>query len=186
LIEEIYNLEDALVVAGFLNSFIRHADVVKIANLAQIVNVIAPILTRGDDMLIQSIFYPFEMFSRRRNGISLRPSVHGPEYTGKKNGAAPFIDTSAILDGDRLHVFAVNRSLTEVAPVEICLADRSIVSLVDGELLTGPDAKSANSFEQPDLVKFTAWDCVDIQHGRASLELPPLSLVAFTLQLEAV
>ena len=55
--------------AGFLHSFVRHADVVKIANLAQIVNVIAPILTRGDDLLIQSIFYPFEMFSKRRTGV---------------------------------------------------------------------------------------------------------------------
>ena len=66
LIEEVYNLEDALVVAGFLHSFIRHADVVKIANIAQIVNVIAPVLTRGDQMLVQSIFYPFEMFSKRQ------------------------------------------------------------------------------------------------------------------------
>ncbi len=56
LIEEIYNLEDALVVSGFLHSFIRHADIVKIANLAQIVNVIAPVLTQDDAMLVQSIF----------------------------------------------------------------------------------------------------------------------------------
>ena len=68
LIEAVYNLEDALVVANFLNSFIRHADVVKIVNLAQMVNVTAPILTHGDEMLIQSIFYPFAMFSKRRSG----------------------------------------------------------------------------------------------------------------------
>jgi alpha-N-arabinofuranosidase len=86
LLEEIYNLEDALVVAGFLNSFIRHADVVKIANLAQIANVIAPILTRGDEMLLQSTFYPIEMFSRRRDGVSLWPVVSGPVYEGRTNG----------------------------------------------------------------------------------------------------
>ena len=63
LVEEVYNLEDALVVAGFLHSFVRHADMVKIANLAQIVNVIAPILTSDDALLVQSIFYPFAMFS---------------------------------------------------------------------------------------------------------------------------
>ena len=72
LIEEEYNLEDALVVAGFFNSFIRHADVLKIANIAQIVNVIAPILTRGDNLLLQTIYYPFVMYSKRRNGISAR------------------------------------------------------------------------------------------------------------------
>ena len=69
LIEEVYNLEDALVVAGFLNSFIRHADSVKIANIAQLVNVIAPLLTKGDKLLAQSIFYPFEMFSNRPHPV---------------------------------------------------------------------------------------------------------------------
>ncbi|MCX5738777.1 MAG: hypothetical protein NTZ61_09830 [Proteobacteria bacterium] len=72
LIEEIYNLEDALVVAGFLNSFVRHADVVRIANLAQVVNVIAPLVTRGDELLVQSIYHAFRMFSTRRDGVSLR------------------------------------------------------------------------------------------------------------------
>jgi alpha-N-arabinofuranosidase len=69
LIEETYNLEDALVVAGFMNSFVRHADVVKIANLAQIVNAIAPVMTIGNPLLIQSIFWPFWLFSKRRNGL---------------------------------------------------------------------------------------------------------------------
>src|SRR5262245_34126825 len=103
LIEEVYNLEDALVVAGFLNSFIRHADVVKIANIAQIVNVIAPLLTQGDELLVQSIYYPFEMFSRRREGISLKLVVQGPIYEGKVNGQVSYLDTSAILKGNLLH-----------------------------------------------------------------------------------
>ena len=72
LIEEIYNLEDALVVASFLMSFIRHADSVKIANIAQIVNVIAPILTRGNEMLLQPIYYAFQMVSQRKTGTALR------------------------------------------------------------------------------------------------------------------
>ena len=68
LIEEVYNLEDALVCAQFLNSFIRHADTVKIACIAQIVNVIAPILTRPDGLLIQSIYYPLQLFSQHARG----------------------------------------------------------------------------------------------------------------------
>jgi alpha-N-arabinofuranosidase len=119
LIEEVYNLEDALVVAGFLASFIRHADCVKIANVAQIVNVIAPILTRGNDMLIQTIYHPFQMFSKRRQGVALRPVVEGPTYRGAKNGEVHQVDCSAILDGARLHVFAINRSQDQPAPLEI-------------------------------------------------------------------
>ena len=183
LIEEVYNLEDALVVAGFLNSFIRHADVVKIANLAQIVNVIAPILTRGDEMLIQSIFYPFEMFSSRREGISLRPNLQGPTYAGRTNGITPYIDSSAILAGDRLHIFLVNRSLTQSAPIEVHLAGRRMLGLENGEILSGPDAKSANSFEQPDLIRSNLWRDVKVTDGYATLELPVLSVAALTLSI---
>ena len=190
LIEEVYNLEDALVVAGFLNSFIRHADVVKIANLAQIVNVIAPILTRGDELLIQSIFYPFEMFSRRREGISLRTVVAGPTYEAKTHGQAKFIDASAILDGDRLHVFVTNRSPNESATVQVRArsprpyADRDIVALESAEHLTGPDAKAANSFEQPDVVQARPFTEVKIAQGVASIELGPLSVAALTFELQ--
>jgi alpha-N-arabinofuranosidase len=184
LIEEVYNLEDALVVAGFLNSFIRHADCVKIANLAQIVNVIAPILTRGDELLIQSIFYPFEMYSKRRTGISLRPAVDGPTYEGRQHGEAHFVDTSAILDGDRLHVFATNRSPDAEAPLEVEVADRAIAGLESGELLTGPDPKLANSFEAPDRIQPQELKGVEARGGRARLALPPLSLAAMTLRLE--
>lgn len=180
LIEEVYNLEDALVVAGFLNSFIRHADQVKIANLAQIVNVIAPILTRGDELLIQSTFYPLEMFAKRRNGISLKLAASGPEYDAKTNGRTTYVDASAILDGDRLHVFLTNRSLVESAPVTLTLADRSIGKLESAELLTGPDPKSANSFERPDVIKSSPYDTVAIKNGIAELKLPPLSVVAST------
>ena len=91
LLEEIYNLEDALVCAQFLNSFLRHADIVKIACLAQIVNVIAPILTKPDGMLIQSIYYPFLLFAKHACGVSLKPIVDGPTYTAGARGEVPML-----------------------------------------------------------------------------------------------
>ena len=183
LIEEVYNLEDALVVAGFLNSFIRHANVVKIANLAQIVNVIAPILTRGDELLIQSTFYPFEMYARRRQGIALQTVIDGPAYVGKTNGRVCYIDTSAILGEDRLHVFATNRSLDEAATIHIVLADHPIAGMESAELLTGPGPKAANSFEQPDVIRTQPFTDVRVRDGRATAQLPPLSVVALTFRL---
>lgn len=184
LIEEVYNLEDALVTAGFLNSFIRHANVVKIANLAQIVNVIAPIQTRGHEILLQSIYYPFKMYSQRKEGVSLKVIVDGPTYEGKVNGAAHFIDTSAILNKDKLGVFVVNRSLAKNAGVRINLHDREIIALKNADLLTGPDAKASNSFEQPDLIVSRPYTDIRITEGKAYLELPPLSLVAMTFLLQ--
>ncbi len=183
LIEEVYNLEDALVVAGFLNSFIRHADVLKIANIAQIVNVIAPILTQGDAMLLQSIFYPLEIYTKRRTGVSLQPAVNGPTYEGKTNGPVSYIDTSAILNDDKLHVFMTNRNLAETMTVQVNVADRTITALDSAEILTGPEPKALNSFEQPDLIQIRPFQAVKIADGLATVALPPLAVAAMTFRL---
>lgn len=184
LIEEVYNLEDSIVVAGFLNSFIRHADVVKIANIAQIVNVIAPLLTEGDSLLIQSIFYPFEMMSRRRDGISLRTVVDGPSYEGKTNGRVPYIDASAILNGREISVFLSNRHACEKATVTIDVTDRTVRGPKNAEILTGPGPKAANSFESPDVIRARNYEGVTIKQGKAIAELPPLSFAAITLLVD--
>jgi alpha-N-arabinofuranosidase len=183
LIEEVYDLQDALVVAGFLHSFLRHADCVAVANLAQIVNVIAPLLTRGDELLVQSIFHPLAMMATRRGPVALRVVVAGPTYRSPTYGEVTEIDASAMLDGDRLHVFATNRSLDAPAPLTIAPADRAIAALVDAELLSGPAPTAANSFEQPDVVRSTPFDAVRVADGRARLSLPPLSFAALTFAL---
>ena len=123
------------------------------------------------------------MFSRRRDGLSLRPIVDGPAYEGKTNGRVYYIDTSAILNDDKLHVFVTNRSLGEPASLRVRFADRDIVALEDGELLTGPDVKAANSFEQPDVIRARSFGEVQILEGEAVLELPPISVAAVTFQL---
>ena len=183
LIEEVYNLEDALVCAGFLLSFIRHADVVKIANLAQIVNVIAPILTRDDAMLIQSIFYPFEMISARRDGVSLRVAQDGASYETPNYGIVQEIDAAAILAPGRLQLFLTNRSLSDHALVEIALADGQLTGLESAEILTASSPETVNSYEIPDAVCAQPFAAVQFSHGRAEVEIPPLAFVALTVQV---
>jgi alpha-N-arabinofuranosidase len=182
LIEEVYNLEDALVVAGFLQSFLRHADVLKIANLAQIVNVIAPILTKRDGLLVQSIYWPFAMVSRRREGVSLRVRVEGPGYLSQSHGQATHIDASAILAGDRIHVFLTNRD-DAAADVSVRLADREIAGDAGSEILTGPDPKAANAWDAPDTIRAESFGEFAIGGGEATLRLPPMSFAASTFQL---
>ncbi len=184
LLEEVYNLEDALVAAGFLNSFIRHADSVKIANLAQIVNVIAPILTRGNDMLIQSIFYPIEMMSKRRTGTSLQLRLEGPTYKSKSHGEANYVDASAILNGNELSVFLVNRDLQNSMELSVQVGDAKVVSLVNGEVVHGSDPKAANTYENPNQVQSFCHDEVTFANGVATIMLPPLSFYAGTLRIE--
>lgn len=183
LLEETYNLEDALVVAGFLNNFIRHADIVKIANLAQIVNVIAPIRTRGDDLLLQSIYYAFRMFSTRRDGVALRVACAGPTYGNRKYGQVPFIDASAILGDDCLHLFVVNRSLDSVAPIQIELSGRTCTGVANAELLSGPGAKARNTFSEPNVVAASGFAGLRTSAGSAEAELPPLSFLAASISL---
>jgi alpha-N-arabinofuranosidase len=178
LIEEEYNLEDVLVVAGFLNSFIRHADVVKIANIAQIVNVIAPILTRGDDMLLQTIYYPFLMVAQRRDGIALQPVVKGPGYESASYGYVNDIDTSAILGDESLHVFLTNRNLKESASVEVHFPGGALTDLQSAEIVSGSNPDDRNTYEQPNLITNQPFQNATIIDGVAKLEIPPLSFVA--------
>lgn len=182
LLEEVYNLEDALVVAQYLNSFVRHADSVKIANLAQIVNVIAPILTRGNEMVLQSIFYPIEMFASRQTGTSLRTSVQGPMLE-TKNYKAPQVDASAILNGRELSVFLVNRSTTETTDVRVELAGRKVVSRNSAEIVTGTDPKAANEFGKEPVVAAVPYTDECFESGALVLQLPPLSFYAGTFTI---
>jgi alpha-N-arabinofuranosidase len=184
LIEEEYNLEDALVVAQFLNSFIRHADVLKIANIAQIVNVIAPILTRGDELLLQTIYYPFMMYANRRAGVALQAVVQGPGYESPNYGDVTFLDASAILGEAVLHCFLVNRSLDESIQVEIQHPGGQIMGLDSAEVVTGLHPETRNTFEQPDLITSRSFKAVSIQDGIAQVEMPPLSVIAMTFQTD--
>jgi alpha-N-arabinofuranosidase len=185
LIEERYNLEDALMVAGFLHSFIRHADCVKIANLAQLVNVIAPLVTRGDELLVQSIFHPFAMMSKRRKGTSLRVALEGPSYRSELYGDVHFVDATAILDGHELKVFATNRSPDQEAPLAVRVGHGELVDVKDGEILAGPDAKASNRFGEPPCVAAQPFEGVAIHRGQGQVILPPLSFLAITLRLAA-
>jgi len=186
LLEEFYNLEDALVVAGFLNSFTRHADSVKIANLAQIVNVIAPIHTRGDQMLLQSIYYPFAMFSgRRKNGeMALHLVVTGPSYESPTYGEVKYIDASAILGDGALDVFLINRSLNEMAEIEIDPGSGKFESILSAEIVSGSSPQDGNTYEEPYRVISRPFSSGKVAEGKACVLLPPLSFVTLNLRMQ--
>jgi len=148
ILEEHYNLEDALVIAGFLNSLVNHADVVKIANLAQLVNVIAPIFTNEKGLYLQTIFYPLQLFSRNVKGNSLELMVDSPTYDSKRFAKIPYIDSSASLDGNALVVNVVNRHLDQPIAVTITLEDKQFSGPVTATEVNGPDIKAMNDFDK--------------------------------------
>ncbi len=185
LIEEVYNLEDSLVCAQFLNGFLRHADTVKIACLAQIVNVIAPILTRPDGMLIQSIYYPLQLFSQHTRGVSLTPIVEGPTYEAGARGEVPMLDVSASYNAERdsVSVFIVNRSLTDDVDVQVSIGDRHATADLKTTVLTGDDPKAHNTWEEPDVIRPTSGTARVSDDGGVRLTVPSLGLYVVRVQL---
>jgi alpha-L-arabinofuranosidase len=185
LIEEVYNLEDALVVAQWMNVFLRKSDVVKIACLAQIVNVIAPILTTRDAMLKQSIFYPIMLFSRLAEGLALDVAVKAPMYETKQFGDMPLLDVSSSYNAETgaNAIFIVNRSQSESLPVDILWQDRKPSAIKSVHQVAGTDPKAANSYENPNQIVAVAVDAPQVSDGCASIMLPPLSFTAIEVSL---
>lgn len=181
LVEEIYDLQDALVCAQFLMSFIRNADVVKVANLAQIANVIAPVLTKDDKLLRQTIFEALAMFVGRRAGNSLRLGYSGPVVPSPEFDSVAMLDGAAILsEGNELYVFAVNRS-TEVNVELTVELSGSHLEPVSCELLHHSDPTTQNTWDNPDSVRRSQ---IEMSSGLSPvIELPPHCLVAMTLKV---
>jgi alpha-N-arabinofuranosidase len=180
VVEELFDFQDALVCAQFLISFIRHADVVKVANMAQIVNVIGPLLTDGDKLLRQTIFEALAMFVGRRNGTSLRVGYEGEYVPSPASGDVPMVDGAAILGNGELHVYAVNRSVDEPVQLEIDLAGAQL-DVVSAELLHHDDPARENTWEDPDAVRRVD---IGLSAGpRPTVTLPPHSFVAATLKV---
>ena len=187
LIEEVYNLEDALVCAQYLSSFIRHADTVKIACLAQIVNVIAPILTRPDGILLQATYYPSLLYAEHAYGLALRPAVDCPTYEAGALGEAPVLDVAASCEPEagKACVFIVNRSLSDDVAVDVSFADREVARVAGVDVLTGDGPKTANTWERPDAIRPVTGSADVDGEGGARVTVPSLGLAVVRLELAA-
>ena len=146
ILEERYNLEDALVIATFLNSFINHAHIVKMANMAQLVNVIAPIFTNETGLFLQTIFYPLQLIANNCKGKALALFVDSPTYDSKRFGPVSYLDSSASLDGNTLALSLVNRHKDQPLDAEFELQDKTFAGPVEISEVNGPDIKAENDF----------------------------------------
>jgi alpha-L-arabinofuranosidase len=163
LLEEVYNLEDALLVGGFLNTLLRQSERVRVGCLAQIVNVIAPLVTSETSVLRQSIYYPYAWALQHAHGRVLDPQVESETYPIRAAGLrpdfarderVPFVDVAATLDAGNgeLSLLVLNRDLGAERELVLDCRDFSPTRVLASETLTGPDLKAANTFERPTLV----------------------------------
>ncbi len=156
LLEDVYTFEDALLAGCMLITFLKHADRLKMACLAQLVNVIAPIMTDiGGGICRQTTFYPFKHVSHYGRGESLRAFSVGPKYASKTYSDVNYVESAVVEseDGSEITLFAVNRDLENVIPVEFTLRGFGDYRLVEHIALECDDLKAVNTPQDPDRVK---------------------------------
>jgi len=160
LLEEVYNLEDALLVGGFVNTLLRNSDRVHVACLAQLVNVIAPIVTSDTAVLRQSIYYPYAWALRYARGRVLDVRVESQTYPVSgaglqadfaRNADVPFVDVVVTADASQRTACALllNRDLEAEREVVLEWGGVRPARVTTCETLTGPDLKAFNTFEDP-------------------------------------
>jgi len=176
LLEEPYNLEDGLLVGGFLNTLMRHADRIKIACLAQLVNVIAPIMTNSTGLFRHSIYYPYLWALQFAQGSVLNVLVDSPTYEVAGMGDVPYLDAVATADqSGKVALFVLNRDLSKGHTVEINWQDKAPGKVLAANILTGNDLKAVNSFEAPTRVAPQAFDKPSTSGGKTKFEVPARS-----------
>jgi alpha-L-arabinofuranosidase len=180
LAEESYNLEDALVVAQWLNVFLRKSHVIKIACVAQIVNIISWLQTRKDGLLKQPSYYVFKLVSNLARGLALDVAVKASPVETAQYGAVPALDVSASYDPatQKGAIFLVNRSVTEPVTADLVWQDSKPITIEGAWQLAGSDPKQVNTWEAPNRLVASAIPAPAVQDGRAALRLPPLSFTA--------
>ncbi len=146
LLEEKFNFEDALLVGCMLSSLQNHCDRVKIGCLAQLINVIAPIMTEnGGGAWRQTIYYPYYYASLYGNGSTLRASVEVDSYKSKEGWDIPYLYTSVIENDDEVIVFATNRSLSEDIELSVELEGFERYTLAEHTELYCDDLNAINT-----------------------------------------
>ena len=167
---------DALVAALNINVFIKHADRVKMANIAQMINVLqAMILTKEDKMVLTPTYHVFEMFKSFQDATALAIDVKSPWY-GKDGSIMPAISASAVRDKDgRLHVALVNVDPNHAVSVAAKMPGAATVT--SARVMTAPAINSHNTFDQPAAVKPAGFGGAVIQSGVLKFALPPKSIV---------
>jgi Alpha-L-arabinofuranosidase len=192
LLEETYNLEDSLLVGGLVNSLIRNSDRVRVACLAQLVNVIAPIMTNSAGMYRQTIYYPYAWALQYARGAAMNLAVESPTYDISSSPAThsrsdfanlgigatvPYVDASATFDkaAGRYSVFLFNRDLSNAREVELLWEDAAPSRVIEAFALTGNDLKAHNGFDAPQNVAPQSFDKPATSNSRTRIQLPARS-----------
>ncbi|WEZ82346.1 alpha-N-arabinofuranosidase [Rhizobium sp. 32-5/1] len=178
LLEDVYNFEDVLQVGCILNTFIRRADVVRIACIAQLVNVIAPIMTEpGGAAWRQTIYYPFQFASNHGRGTALRLDVDCAHYDADIAADVSYLDIAGVHDGDAgtLTFFAINRHGEEPMTINLSVEGFGKARGVEHTLIKHDNLEARNTKEAPATVAPAKVDGARISEKGVEVTVPPYS-----------
>ncbi|PDP88915.1 alpha-L-arabinofuranosidase [Glycomyces fuscus] len=184
VIEDRYNVADAVVVGNMLISLLRHSDRVTAASQAQLANVIAPIMTEpGGPAWRQTIFHPFALTARAARGRVLHTGVTAPRYTASSHGDIPLLDAVVTFDeeGGTASLFAVNRSTDQHLTLDADLRGLAPGAVTGARTLSDGDPYASNTMDAPDRVVPRPAEGVSLDGGRLSAVLPPVSWSVITV-----
>jgi len=184
LLEDVYSVADAVVFGNLLISLMRHADRVTSASLAQLVNVIAPIMTEpGGPAWRQTTFFPFALTSRLATGEALEVRLETETYRTEAYGEVGLVDAVATYDANdgSTAVFLVNRSQHEAAEVTIDVRALGAVRVLGAETLSDDDVTATNTLENPNRVGMRSNSTPVVAGDEVTITLPPVSWTALSL-----
>ena len=186
-LEETYNFEDSLAMGMFLNSFIRHADSVNMANLAQLVNAIAPMKTNEKGLFLQPIYFPIAEYARQSGNTALDVFVSSPEYAAGRPKPLKYLDVSCTLEkrARALYVNVLNRSAKTDIAARIESQERKLVSSASVWQLNHPDLKVTHTFGDDHKVRpATRTVALTFENGGFTYTFPAHSLTILQLSTE--
>lgn len=176
LLEDHYNFEDALVLGCLLITLLKHSDRVKIACLAQLVNVIAPIMTEEDgEAWRQTIYYPFMQVATLGQGIALRPEITVDTYATSEFDTVPYLESIAVLNEEKneLVIFAVNRGEEEMS-LDLQFSDLKIEEVIEFSEMSGYEIKAVNQAGN-EQIKPVPSKAYEHKENQLNCKLKPLS-----------
>ncbi len=184
-LEDVYNFEDALLVGGLLITLIKNSDRVRMACLAQLVNVIAPIMTDiGGNAWAQTIYYPFLQASLHGRGEAIKVNIESPKYDCKEFTDVPMLDAVSVVNHEKNEVtlFVLNRSLDDDIDLQCDLRTMDVKECIGYTSLEGFDLKARNTSKNPHNVVPRQKDTKLLEDGFMNVKLPKASWNVFRFE----
>lgn len=182
-LSEIYDVQDALVVAQYLNVLLRTSDVVKMANMAQLVNVIAPMRVDDDKLWKQTTYFPLYLFANHCRGVALDVFASSEGYATEEYKEVPYLDVSSSYeaDGNRVVVNVVNRSEDKSISTDIILQSGALTGDATVSVVNGSELTVSNSVDKQPVSIATSQ--VDVSGNKLNYTFAPHSFTQLILPL---